>query len=312
VAVRHGVGGLSHKQAKADRRAQSAAVALVPRGRALVRAGRAGDADVAARIPWMPALRGKTVAFFGLGALGAPAAIELAKAGVGYLRVMDGDYVDPATACRWPLGVGFAGLAKVQAVESFIASNWPTTALHVEHRRIGQVREVDVEPDGAALDRMLDGSDLVFDATAEMGVSYLLSDLARERQLPYVSISATHGAWGGIVLVVAPGTPRCWMCFQQAQPGSIAAPPSDPDGVTQPAGCAAITFTGSAFDLLPVVAEGVRTSVAMLGNSASNGYPGLSWDVATLALRDASGMPLPPTWKTYRLNDLEPCTRCAS
>src|SRR5438445_9559550 len=144
------MGDVSHKRAKAERRARAAATAIAPTGRALVRAGRAGEADLAARIPWMPALREKTVACFGLGALGAPAAVELAKAGVGTLRLLDPDYVDPATAGRWPLGVGVAGLPKAKALEWFIGSNWPWIALHLESWRIGAVRQAGDEREATA------------------------------------------------------------------------------------------------------------------------------------------------------------------
>jgi hypothetical protein len=135
---------------------------------------------------------------------------------------------------------------------------------------------------------MLDGANLILDATAEYGVSYLLSELARDRDLPYVSITAEQGAWGGTVLAVLPGKA----------------------GGTQPEGCAAPTFTGASFELMPIVAEGVRTVVSILTAGADTGYPGLGWDVAVGSLRTQTGSAIPATWQTFPLRTHVGCPRC--
>lgn len=277
---------------------------------ALIRGGRVGRADLNARVPWVAALADKSVALFGCGSLGAPAALELARCGLANLRVLDGDVLDPATISRWPVGVSFAGYPKVGAIHSAIASNWPWTEVHTEFRHLGRIREADAEPDGAVVSRMLDGIDLVIDATAEYGVSYLLSELAWERRVPYLSMTAEHGAWGGTILAIRPGNAGCWMCYQAGVgDGSIPRPPSDPAGITQPDGCAAPTFTGASFDLQPIVAQGVRTAVSLLTLNADGGYPKLSWDVAVGSLRDAAGLAIAPTWHTQRLSPHPNCPR---
>ena len=62
----------------------------------------------------------------------------------------------------------------------------------------------------------------------------------------------------------------------------------------QPEGCAAPTFTGSSFDLAPIVAEGVRTVVSRLSQGSGGSYPWLEWDVAILALRTDQGVSIAP------------------
>src|SRR3546814_15154931 len=69
-----------------------------------VRAARAGPTDLAARMPAAATLPDTSVIFFGLGAIGAPAAIELARAGLGKLTLVDHDIVEPATVRRWVYG----------------------------------------------------------------------------------------------------------------------------------------------------------------------------------------------------------------
>jgi hypothetical protein len=138
----------------------------------------------------------------------------------------------------------------------------------------------------------------------------LLSELAWDRKVPYVSITAEHGAWGGTVLTVRPGNSGCWMCYQaRVIDGTIPRPPSDPKGATQPEGCAAPTFTGASFELLPLVAEGIRTVVSLLTAGADNGYPKLDWDVAVGSLRAADGSATPPAWRTLALSPHPDCPR---
>jgi ThiF family len=257
----------------------------------------------------MTAMGTRTIAQFGLGALGGPMALELARSGSGNLRVLDGDFVDPATASRWPLGVSAAGTPKALVIRGLIAANWPWTRVEPEIRHLGRVRDPDQDAEGdeTVLQRMLDGADVVLDATAEFGVSFVLATMARERSLPYVSVSSTHGGWGGVVLCLRPTARYCWSCYQAAvTDGTIPLPPSDPNGSMQPEGCAAPTFTGTSFELLPVVAEGVRTVVSVLSEPDSS-YPRLAWDVAVLALRDGNGAAIVPTWRVFTLDVHRDC-----
>ena len=65
-----------------------------------VKAGRASRRDLTLRMPELTPLADKVVAVFGLGCIGGPSALEFARAGVGELRVLDHDAVDPGTIGR--------------------------------------------------------------------------------------------------------------------------------------------------------------------------------------------------------------------
>ena len=65
-------------------------------------------------------------------------------------------------------------------------------------------------------------------------------------------------------------------------------------------------------DLGEVALMGVRTAIATLAANEPGGYPPVSWDVAVLALRDANGQLIPPTWSTYPLWQHHSCAECAA
>ncbi len=277
------------------------------------RAGRAGPGDLEARIPEAAVLPDKTISILGLGGLGGPSALEFGRAQVGRLRLADHDFVDPGTCVRWPLGLPACGVPKIE-IGRFIEQQWPFVNVTRFEQRLGSVGEGAVSKrDLDFVQAFLGQTDLIYDASAELGIQYFLSEEARERHLPYVAVDATYGAWGGRVVRIVPDqTDGCWLCSRAAfASGDFDLPPADPAGAVQPRGCADPTFTGLAFDLLPLIAEGVRAAVATLCRGSDKGYPDIDWDVAVLRLRNEDG-PVPPTWVTYRLHKHELCPRCGA
>jgi molybdopterin/thiamine biosynthesis adenylyltransferase len=278
-----------------------------------VRAGRYSRADSRARIPELSALSEKRVALFGLGGIGAPAAIEFARGGIGQLNMLEYDFVDPGTGVRWPLGLGAAGLLKSSAVPGFIAEHYPFTSLRTWTHRIGDVvlQPDSQEPrDFQLLNDILQETDLVFDATAEPGIHHLLCDLAWARRIPYLTAYTTLGARGGLVARLDPRRPTgCWVCLQRAlyQDRTIREPPFDENGNVQPLGCADPTFTGASFDVIEVVVEAIRVAIGTLCAGMKGSYPESPWDVAVLSLRDANGQRVLPQWDQYQLAPWPEC-----
>lgn len=276
----------------------------------LARAARAGRSDLAARVPELGAMRGAKIAVAGLGGLGSPSALEFARAGVKQLRLLDRDMVEPGTTVRWALGIPASGVRKAYALKEFIDANYPYTEVVPYVHQIGNVLG-DGPSDLEVLDSFLEGVDLVYDATAEVGIQHLLSALAAERGIPYVCVSTTPGAWGGLVARVRPGrTPGCWVCLQHAlEDESIPPPPADPEGGTQPAGCASPTFTGAGFDVSEVALAGVRLAVSTISAGEAGAYPDVDWDVAVVSLRE--GRLIAPRWDTFPLGRHPSCS-CAT
>lgn len=250
----------------------------------------------------------------GAGGVGAPSAIEFAKAGVGTLAIVEGDIVEPGNAPRWVMGYEAAGLHKLDALRRLIRSNWPYTKLEPIGWQLGSVRSTEKRPDWERLKDVLADADLIYDATAETGVNYFLSEGAKELGLPLVVASATEGGWGGRVVRFRPGNDEaCWTCLMQHElddPRLI--PPADPDPATRqvwPAGCTDPTFTGTGFDIAAVAMTGVRLAVSTLCEGRGDSYPAAEWDLATFAFMNSTDA-LPGTATTHDLRlhpDCEPC-----
>ncbi len=268
------------------------------------RAGRAGYGDMLQRIPNLAFLADKKIGVVGLGSIGAASAIEFARCGVGELRILDDDYIDPSTIIRWPLGHYYACAHKPEVLQHFISQNYPYTKVSGWKHRIGA--PVSREPQTLVLENFLDGLDLVYDATAEVGVHHFLADMAKERNIPFVITSGTSGAWGGLIARFTQEKGRaCWQCFERARTeGKLPLPPEDAKGSVQPIGCGNPTFTGTNFDLQEVALSGVRLSVSTLSDGR---YPTVTWHAAILSLREIDNLLL-PQWKILEIQSYPECS----
>ena len=276
-----------------------------------VRVARAGQADIAARMPSSDGLRDKRIAFFGLGAIGAPAALEFARAGVGAMALVDGDHMDPATLRRWPVGWSAFGRPKVDVIKEIIEREYPWTisSSHLVSIGLPQPDPKLEKRQGLIIEEILSDVDLIMDATAEMGVNHLLSGLAAERRIPYLLMNASPGAWGGMVASFnIRNNDACWMCFRHAlyEAESLPLPPADLASDIQAPGCGEMTFSGASFDLQEVSLEGVRVAVSHL--AASSGYPSTPWQYGVLSLRNKDGSRRPPTWEGLTIPKRPGCT----
>jgi len=265
----------------------------------LARSCRAGPHDLASRAPELVALRSKRVTAIGLGSVGAPSAIELARSGVGLLKLVDHDFMEAGTSSRWPLGLSATGRSKVESIAEFIAQNYPYTKAEKFYGMVGRGQRAPAPHycDSRDLERVLE-TDLILDGTAESGIQLLLSDLAAERGIAFVCASTTPGARGGLVFRQLPGPERaCWSCLQHAMAeGSIPTPLHDTRGMLQPAGCASPTFTGAGVDVQVVSLMAARTAIATLCAGTEDGYPDVNWNVAIVTLRSPDGGLIPPQW----------------
>lgn len=273
----------------------------------LIRAGYAGRADVAARVPELDGLHDRHVAVFGAGALGSTVTEHLARAGVGQLTVIDRDHLEPGNLVRHAARLDMVGWGKAFAAGQIALSVAPDVTVKYMQYPIGAPRTDPQPGQPNEIDNwtdVIDSADLVVDCTAEKGVQQALAWLTRRRGKPYLAVSATNGGWGGRVarLSSAAGT-ACWSCLEYAlDDESIPPLPAAPDEAgVQPVGCADPTFAGSGFDLAEVALHAVRVAVATVLQGRPGGYPDSDRDVHVLALRTPEGTPVPPTWTGHAL-----------
>jgi len=263
---------------------------------------RAGPDDLMVRVPTASQLREKHVAVFGLGAIGAPVALELARNGCGRLHLIEHDSVEPGNTVRWPIGVSAWGRRKVLAIADFIAAQYPGTKVIPHPQMIGAINN---PPDSIMLSEVLGEVDLVIDATIAWGVTQSLEVLCRERGIPLLQLFATPTLQGGAVVRLS-GSGGCLVCLEHAwDQGEITRPPGslEEDVLTQPVGCSERTFTGASYDLQEVSLQTVRLAVQTL--TATEPTSSL---IQTLSLIDANGNPAPPQWREEPLPPHPKCT----
>lgn len=277
----------------------------------VVRGERLTPEDLATRIPAVSGLPATTVAVAGLGALGAPVALELARNQAGVLRLLEHDIIEAAQTVRYPFGLTAVGHPKLDVVANFIETNHPFTCVERFAHRLGQTaldRRGRSEDEFALVQRLLEGADLLVDATAEIAIQQLLAETANDLGLIQLFVSATEGARGGQIARLVPGVGGCWHCWKHhVTDGAIPLPPRDDLGAVQPRGCADATFTGTSFDLLPVVAHAVRSATVTLRHERRDQLPSVVW-VCTIP----EGGEGPPAWSEHPVDVHPRCARCGA
>lgn len=255
------------------------------------------------RNPTARCLSPGVVSLVGTGSIGSPAAKLLAQAGLGTLRLVDGDVLEAGNTIRWEIGRTAAGLPKVHALHSMLAHNFPYTKVEPTFAKLGDpgLDSINNAKFDAAIFK---DATCILDATASTRVNQYLAEMARFHRVPYVWMHATNGAWGGLVGIASPDpTQCCWMChLYYLDDGTIKALPHAPDDeLIQPPGCLDPTFTGSQIDLSETTLLATRVVMDQVTASTTRLPPAFTWNVATLHLRDERGRPQLPTWTSYTL-----------
>ena len=162
----------------------------------------------------------------GCGATGSALSSLLARAGIGYLRLIDRDYVEPSNLQRQVL------FDEADAAES----------LPKRHRRkarkisafnseiVVEAHSVDLTPANA--EELLTGVDMVLDGTDNFETRYLINDFAvKSAAYPWIYTAAV-GSYG-VTLTVLPGETACLACIF----------PDSPRGMVETCDTSGITLT---------------------------------------------------------------------
>jgi molybdopterin/thiamine biosynthesis adenylyltransferase len=277
----------------------------------LILSERAAQDDVLSRLPIAKSLLTKKVLVVGCGAIGSFAGLELARAGVGEIALIDFDTVQPGNSLRWPIGRPAWGSSKATALAAFIAQNYPWTKPSVGKIRLGAAF---TDSTGIPRDwgnilapflKALRAADVVVDASASSEVQLALSYYCRKFHVPYVVGYATLGVAGGVVARFLPDSNGCFICLQEHwKDTNIPEPRVDDTGIVVPVGCNAPTFTGGSFDLQEISLEIIRTAVGLI--SEGNYDPG-GWQIAILTLKDKGGARVLPHWEAHQCSPHPNC-----
>lgn len=156
--------------------------------------------------PGQQRLKAATLAIVGAGGLGAPAALYLAAAGVGRLRLIDDDAVSLDNLQRQVIFRGAdVGASKVERAQAALAALNDNVAVEIESQRLTDANAA----------YLLRGADVVLDGTDDFGTRFAVNAAARELGVPLVS--GAVGRWDGQVSVFERGGP-CYRCFVPETP----------------------------------------------------------------------------------------------
>lgn|GEM_PF-6219447 len=146
------------------------------------------------------------VVIVGVGTVGSQVANELARSGVGRLRLIDGDTLEITNLVRHVLGQQHIGRNKAEALTEYLADELPTL------RAEALPRYVDETLNDAELDALLDDAHLVVAATDDREAQRRIGRRALALDIPAL-FPALYGNRGGEVVVqLGPEFP-CFMCW---------------------------------------------------------------------------------------------------
>lgn len=144
------------------------------------------------------------VAIVGCGAIGAAAANLLARAGVGYLRIIDRDFVEPSNLQRQTL---FDESDALNALPKAVAAERKLRSINSSVAVEGVV--ADLSPPNA--EALLSGVDLLLDGTDNFETRFLLNDVAVKSGRPWIYAAAV--ASYGLTMTIRPGETACLACL---------------------------------------------------------------------------------------------------
>ena len=166
------------------------------------------------------------VAIVGCGALGAASAVALARAGVGFLRLIDRDVPEPSNLPRQVLfdeADVAAGLPKAVAAARQLARLNSAASLEPIVADLTSANAVS----------LLAGVDVIVDGTDNLEARYLVNEVACRSGTPWVHGGAIGAE--GRVLTVIPGTTACLRCLVPEPPPPGTLPTCDTAGIIGPA-----------------------------------------------------------------------------
>src|SRR5579862_2878463 len=146
----------------------------------------------------------------GCGALGTALANLLIRAGLGRLRIVDRDFVEPSNLQRQTL---FEESDAAQALPKAVAAERRLRAINSAAKIEGVV--ADLSP--ANSEELLGGFPILLDGTDNFETRLLVNDFAVSRSIPwvYAAVVASYG----VTMAIRPGETACLACLAESPSG---------------------------------------------------------------------------------------------
>jgi molybdopterin-synthase adenylyltransferase len=158
-------------------------------------------------------LRRSHAVIVGCGATGSILASSLARSGVGTLRILDRDYVEPSNLQRQTL---FDENDARECVPKAIAA--ARQIARFNSQIVVEPHVADLTP--ANVDSLLGGCELILDGTDNFETRYLINDYALKNSVAWIYAAAV-GSYG-VTMNILPGETACLACiFPESPRGAI-------------------------------------------------------------------------------------------
>jgi molybdopterin/thiamine biosynthesis adenylyltransferase len=199
----------------------------------------------------------------GCGALGTALANLLVRAGVGNLRIVDRDFVEPSNLQRQTL---FEESDAQEALPKAVAAERRLRAINSGVSVEGIVADVSAKN----AEELLRGFPLILDGTDNFETRFLLNDVAVHLNVPwiYAAVVASYG----VTLTVRPGNTACLACALESESGNGSQTTGTEDT------CDTVGVLGAAAGVIASI-EAAEAIKLLTGNSESSGGRLLSFDV---------------------------------
>jgi molybdopterin-synthase adenylyltransferase len=187
------------------------------------------------------------IAIVGCGATGSALAGLLARAGIGTLRIIDRDYVEPSNLQRQSL---FDEKDAAESLPKAIAAARQIATFNSQI--VVEPKVADLTP--ANIEGLFEGMQIVLDGTDNFETRYLINDYAIQHSVPWI-YSAAVGSYA-VTLNVLPGKTACLACIF----------PDSPRGMVET--CETSGILNSAVNLVASIAATEAIKVAVGGGDA--------------------------------------------
>jgi adenylyltransferase/sulfurtransferase len=206
-----------------------------------------------------------SAALVGCGALGTALANLLVRAGVGKLRIVDRDFVEPSNLQRQTL---FEESDAREALPKAVAAERRLRAINSGVSIEGIV--ADLGPKNA--EELLHGFPLILDGTDNFETRFLLNDAAIYLHVPwiYAAVVASYG----VTLTIRPGQTACLACALES--GSENGAQATGAGAEDT--CDTVGVLGAAAGVIASI-EAAEAIKCLIGNAESTGGRLVSFDV---------------------------------
>jgi molybdopterin-synthase adenylyltransferase len=166
------------------------------------------------------------VLLVGCGALGCVLADTMVRAGVGYVRIVDRDFVELSNLQR-----------QILFDEQDVADHLPKViAAERRLRRINSevtIESIIADVDWSNISEFADGISLILDGTDNFEVRYLINDVSLQLGIPWIFTGCTGSV--GQVMPVFPNDSGCLRCLMPSPPPPGTTETCDTAGVLGPA-----------------------------------------------------------------------------